>query len=264
MTQRRQKHWRLFVARFAGAFVLLGAAAPRPSLAQGGGAMPAHGIGTMELDRVLRTFLLADVLEYEARSSHESAHFEGLGWIGGDYNRLWLRALAEQPTNEGTGDYQVDAYYGRLISPFWNALAGARVDSREWNGRRVNRGLLAIGLEGIAPYWFETEPTLYVSQKGDVAARFEAATDVLFSQRLIVQPRLEVNAAAQRVPEFGVGSGINDVNIGFRARYEFTRKFAPYIGVSWVRRTGETAVLARRAGEIDGYRAIVFGLRAWR
>lgn len=253
------------VARLACAFVFVSTATVRPSAAQTGGVvMPGHAAGTMELDRVVRTFLLTDVLEYEARSSHQSVHFEGLGWIGGDYNRLWLRALGEQPTNEGTGDYQVDAYYGRLISPFWNALAGARVDSREWDGRRVNRGLLAIGLEGIAPYWFETEPALYVSQKGDVSARFEAATDVLFSQRFIVQPRLEVNAAAQRVPEFGVGSGINDVNIGFRARYEFTRKFAPYIGVSWVRRTGETAVLARRAGEIDGYRAIVFGLRAWR
>ena len=223
-----------------------------------------HGAGTMELDRVVRTFLLADVLEYEGRSSHESVHFEGLGWIGGDCNRLWLRALSEQPINEGAGDFQVDALYGRLVSPFWSALAGARVDSRLWQGRRVNRGLLSLGLEGLAPYWFEIEPTLYVSHKGDISARFETATDFLFTQRLILQPRIEINAAAQRVPEFGTGRGVNDVNIGLRARYEFTRKFAPYVGVSWVQRTGETAALARRVGEIAGYRAIVFGVRSWR
>lgn len=253
-----------FISRVLCTALLFSVAIGRRSTAQTGSGVRGHGAGTMELDRVVRTFLLADVLEYEARSSHQSAHFEGLGWIGGDYNRLWLRALSEQPTHEGTGDYQVDALYGRLVSPFWNALAGARFDSRQWDGRRVNRGLAAIGLEGIAPYWFEMEPTLYVSQKGDVSARFETATDFLISQRLIVQPRVEINAAAQRVPAFGVGSGINDVNVGVRARYEFTRKFAPYVGVSWLRRTGETAALARRAGEIDGYRTIVFGLRAWR
>ncbi len=255
---------RAFVGRLTCALLVLGAATARRSAAQAGDSMPGHGAGTMELDRVVRAFMLADVLEYEARSSHRSVHFEGLGWIGGDYNRLWLRALTEQPTDGGTGDYQIDALYGRLISPFWSALVGARIDSRQWAARRVTRGLLAIGLEGIAPYWFEMEPTVYVSQNGDVSARVEMATDILVSQRLIVQPRLEINATAQRVPQFGVGSGINDVNVGLRVRYEFSRKFAPYLGVSWLSRTGETALLARRAGEIDGYRVIVFGLRAWR
>ena len=260
---RHSHAWRALSGAVAGAvafhLVLASGAA-----GQTGRMGPDHGAGTMELDRMIRTFVLADVLEYEPRRTHQSAHLEALGWIGDDYNRVWLRVLSEQPTHGQGGDYQGDALYGRLVSPFWNALIGGRVDTRQWAGRRATRGLFAVGLEGIPPYWIELEPTVYVSPSGDVSARVETATDVLFTQRLIVQPRVEINAAAQRVPDFGVGAGINDLNVGVRARYEFTRKFAPYVGLNWFRRTGETAALARRTGEFTSYATVVFGVRAWR
>ena len=247
------------------------------------GPLGAQGMGmggdkrttSMDMDRVVRTFLLADVLEIQPNAPETPINFEGLGWIGGDYRRLYLRARAEQPTRGGGGgDLRADALYGRLVTPFWSAVAGVRLDTRARGGRdvvgvtpgdaRVTRGLLAVGLLGIAPFWFEMEPTLYVSQRGDVSADFESSFDLLLTQRLIVQPRVELSAAVQKVPEFGVGSGLNDVELGARLRYEFRRKFAPYVGVAWHRRTGGTAAMARAAGESVGGTDVTLGLRLWR
>ena len=238
--------------------------APTPPAPGAHGA--ASGTEGMSLDRVVRVFLLADQLEYAPAGDEPGVRVEGLGWIGGDYNRLWLRLEGDQPTTAGKSGHtwQADVAYGRLISPFWNALVGARVDTRQWAGERMTRGLVGVGLEGLGPYWIELEPMLYVSQDGDVSARIAGAFDVLFTQRLILQPRLEVNAAVQAVPEIGVGRGLNDIELGARARYEFSRRFAPYVGVNWHRRTGATAGMARAVGESDGDFSVVAGLRAWR
>ncbi|MDP1857994.1 MAG: copper resistance protein B [Gemmatimonadaceae bacterium] len=232
--------------------------------AQSPGMHGKQGAASMEMDKVRRTFLLADLLEYAPNGDDKLVRFEGLGWIGGDYNRLWLRAEGEQPTARGGGELDVEALYGRLVSPFWSALAGVRVDTRERGGNRVTRGLLALGFEGLAPYWFALEPTVFVSPKGDISARILTSFDLLFTQRFIIQPRLEMHAAVQKVPEFGVGSGLNDVALGARARYEVRRQFAPYMGVNWLRRTGRTASLARQVGEPVGDFSVVAGVRLWR
>lgn len=258
----------------------LGAAALLLQAAVFAGAAGAQGMGSgrmtsMDMDRAYRTFLLADVLEIKPNGPESPIDFEGLGWIGGDYQRLFLRAQGELPTSSlHGGDLQADALYGRLLTPFWSAVGGVRVDTRARAGRdvagvasgdrRVTRGLLALGFVGIAPFFFELEPTLYVSQRGDVSADFASSFDLLLTQRLIVQPRVELNAALQKVPEFGVGSGLNDVELGARLRYEVRRKFAPYIGVSWYRRTGGTAAMARAAGESVGGGVFAAGVRLWR
>ena len=243
--------------------------------AEAQGASPPKSTTSMEFDRQMRIFLLADVLELQPNGPETPINFEGLGWIGGDYRRLYLRVRAEQPTSAWSGgDLRADALYGRLLSPFWSAVAGLRLDTRERAGRdvagvvakpgRATRGMLAVGLLGIAPYWFEFEPTLYVSQDGDVSADLETSFDVLVTQRLIVQPRLELNAAVQAVPEFGVGSGLNDVEIGARFRYEIRRKFAPYLGIAWHRRIGGAAALARTAGGTIDETVVAAGVRLWR
>ena len=255
------------VAGVAGAALLLQMPLAFPVRAQ-----QPNRTTSMRLDREIRTFLLADVLDIQPNGADRPVNLEGLGWIGGDYNRLYLRAIGVRPTTGGGGDLQTDVLYGRLISPFWTAVAGARLDTRAGSEtvaggtarRRATRGLLAFGLEGLAPYWLEMEPTLFVSREGDVSARFETAFDLLFTQRLILQPRLELNAAVQQVPEFGVGSGLNDVALGARMRYEIRRKFAPYVGVSWSRRAGGTAAMARANGEAVRSSGVVLGVRLWR
>jgi copper resistance protein B len=159
----------------------------------------------------------------------------------------------------------VDVTYGRVVSPFWTALVGGRVEMRGLGSAQHNtRGLLALGFEGLAPYWFEMEPMLYVSNKGQVSGRFTTTIELYFTQRLILQPRLETNFAVQQVPELGIGSGVNDVELGARMRYEIRREFAPYVGLDWFRRTGATAGLARSAGEAVKEAGLVAGVRMWR
>lgn len=270
--------WRAGIRTLGGAAValLLEAAFAGAAGAQVTGSGPMTGMKGMGTERTIRTFLLADVLEIQPSESDRPVSFEGLGWIGGDRRRLFLRVQADLPTTGEGPEVQADVLFGRLLTPFWSAVAGARVDSREAGVHRVTggaqsgengratRGLLAVGLVGLAPLWFEMEPTLYVSQDGDVSAEFETAFDLLLTQRLIVQPRLELSAAVQRVPEFGVGAGLNDVEVGARLRYEIRRKFAPYVGVSWVRRTSGTAAMARAAGEPVSNGVVVAGVRMWR
>lgn len=214
-------------------------------------------------DDEIYTFVLFDQLEYAPGPSGQPISLEATSWTGGDLNRLWLRAEAEQSTLEGEGEAEIEAFYGRLVTPFFDALAGVRLDTR-WGGEGATRGFLAVGLQGLAPYWFEVEPTLYVSQAGDVSARLEASYELLFTQRLILEPELEASVALQEVPEWGVGSGVNDLGLGLRLRYEISRKFAPYIGYSHDWRFGETADFARMAGEKVSGGAFVFGVRVWR
>ena len=108
----------------------------------------------------------------------------------------------------------------------------------------------------------ETFPRLRY-EDGDVSARLTGTYDLLLTQRLIAQSRLELNVAAQEVEKFGVGAGVNDIELGLRLRYEIWREFAPYIGVSWLRQLGDTADIARREGEIVDDLALVVGVRVW-
>ena len=240
---------------------------------------PKHRSEAMELDRVIRVFVLANQLEIQPNAPERPVNFEALSWIGGDYRRLFIRAQGEQSTLESSGgELQLDALFGRLITPFWSVVGGARLDTRprltprisastgssNAGSSRVTRGMLGVGFMGLAPGWFELDPILLVSDKGDVSTEIEASFDLLLTQRLIIQPRMELNAAVQAVPEIGLGSGLNDVELEARMRYEFYRKFAPYIGVSWTRRTGGTAAMARSAGEPLSVRTFTAGVRIWR
>lgn len=218
----------------------------------------------MDLDRTIRVFALADVLEYVPNGTG-SVRVDGLSWVGGDYNRVYFRVDGNQPFRGRDGEIAFDAAYGHLVSPFWTALIGGRLETRALGtSSGKTRALVGVGFEGMSPYFFEVEPTLYVSTRGNVSAHLVVATDVLFSQRLILQPRFETHLALQAVPEFNIGSGINDVEFGARMRYEYTRKFAPYLGLSYTRSVGSTTVLARAAGERVRTSAVVFGARLWR
>ena len=220
----------------------------------------AYPVQGQTMDDKPRAFLLFHKLEYVPAPAEQPVELEGTGWVGGDINRLWLRGEGEQSTVHREGEAEVEALYGRLISPFFDAVAGVRVD-RRWGKGSATRGHLAVGLQGLAPYQFEVEPTLYVSDQGNVSAAFAASYHVLFAQRLKLESELETTAALQDVPAWGVGSGVNDLGLGFRLRYEFHRKFAPYVGYerSWM--FGETADLA---GGDASSGAFVFGVRIWR
>jgi copper resistance protein B len=219
--------------------------------------------GAQVMDSELHGFALLDRLELAPGRDGTPVAVDATSWLGGDVNRLWVRIEGDQETESDAGEVEVEALYGRLVSPFWDALVGVRLDHR-WGGDGATRAHLALGLEGLAPWWFELEPTLYVSHEGDVSAQLEAEYELLVTQRLVLQPRAELQVAVQDVPEFGVGAGFSVLELGARLRYEIRRELAPYLGVAWHRRLGDTADLARAAGEDASDVSLVVGLRVWR
>ena len=206
-------------------------------------------------------FLLLDPFEYQLRDGDDSFGWEADGWFGGDYDRLWVKT--EGDLGEDAGQAESQLLYGRLIAPFWDLQLGLRYDQPWGSDADPSRLFLVFGAEGLAPYFFDVEPAIFFSDGADVSARLEATMDILFTQQLILQPRLELEAAAQPVEENAVGQGLNEFELGARLRYEVRREFAPYVGISWTRKTGETAGVARRTGGEDSDFSVVLGVRTW-
>jgi len=217
----------------------------------------------VEDDQVF-SFLLFDQLEYRNNDGPDTFSWDVQGWIGDDYNRFWVKTEGDDNSfgNDG-GEVEVQALYSRLIAPFWDFQAGFRYDWLYGDDPDRSRAFAVIGVQGIAPYEFNVEPALYISEEGDVSARLTAEYDVLLTQRLILQPRFELNAAVQDVEDFGIGDGFNEVELGLRLRYEIKREFAPYVGITWVRQLGNTADITRRNGEEVSNLAAVLGIRLW-
>ena len=153
--------------------------------------------------------------------------------------------------------------YSRAIGPYFDIQGGIRYDLAYQGSGNKSRGFAVIGLQGMAPYFFHIDGGMYISEDGDLSASVEAEYDLLFTQRLIGQPVFETKVALQDAPEWGVGSGINNIGLGFRLRYEFARKFAPYIGINWERKLGETADMARVGGGHVSNLSLLAGVRMW-
>lgn len=215
-------------------------------------------------DPMFRTFTLFEKAEFRTGNAPDAAVFDAQGWIGGDYQRFWWKAEGEQETKGAkTGEFEAQALYSRLFSPFWDFQTGVRVD-RQYSGRtRDTTAFLVVGLEGLAPYWFELEPALFLSEKGKASFRFTSSYDQLITQRWVIQPRVDLNAAFQDDPRRKIAAGVNDFEFGVRLRYDMRRQFSPYVGVTWRRVLGKTADLVRRTGEDISTTSVVFGLRTW-
>jgi copper resistance protein B len=215
-------------------------------------------------DEAINTFTFFQKAEFRTGDAPDAAVLDAEGWIGGDYQRLWWKADGEQETKGAkAGEIELQALYSRLFSPFWDFQTGIRVD-RQYSGRtRDTTGYFVVGLEGLAPYWFEVEPALFVSEKGRVSARVTASYDQLITQRWVIQPRIDLNAAFQNDTRRNLATGLNDIEVGLRLRYDFRRQFSPYVGVTWRRVLGNTADLVRRTGEDISATSVVFGLRTW-
>lgn len=203
--------------------------------------------------------LIADRMEYRASKGRDGYAWEVMGWIGGDIDRLAIETEGEGAFGDALETGEVRAAWRHAFDPWWNLELGARQDF----GVGPDRTYGVIGIKGLAPYWFELGAHAFVSNKGDVHFRLEAEHDMRLTQRLILQPSLEIDAAAQDVPELGIGAGLQKIELGTRLRYEFVREFAPYVGVHWERKLGETARLSRMGGETPSSVSGVIGIRAW-
>ncbi|MET0532726.1 MAG: copper resistance protein B [Steroidobacter sp.] len=228
---------------------------------------PQHVMGEMSVehmnelmqmeDNAAYGMVLLDQLEWQRIDGADATVWEFDAWYGNDYNKIWFETEGERVHSEEEG--RVEVMWDRIISPWWSLQTGVRHDF----GAGPARTWLDLGIQGLAPYFFEIDAALYVGEQGRTAARFSAEHDVLITQRLILQPELELRLYGKDDPENGIGSGLSDAEIGLRLRYEIRREFAPYIGLHWERKFGQTATFAREDGEDSDDLLVVAGLRAW-
>jgi copper resistance protein B len=202
--------------------------------------------------------LIVDRLEAWDAEDERGERWELQGWLGGDVQRVWLRSEGERAGGV-TEHAEVELLYGRSVSAWWDLMAGLRHDTRP--GPSQTR--VAIGVQGLAPYKFEIAATGYLGDGGRSSARVEAEYELLLTNRLILQPALELEFNDRRDLRRGTGAGLSKAEAGLRLRYEFTRRFAPYLGVEHERSLGGTAALKRDAGEPSRETRLIVGLRLW-
>ncbi len=179
-------------------------------------------------------------------------------WVGYDLNKFWFKTEGEYVDGE-TESADMQFLYSRAIAPFWDFQVGYR--RAFYPDADRDYGVLAF--KGLAPYLFEVDADLFIGSSGQVGARLDAEYEYMFTQKLILSPEIELNLYSKDDPEIGIGSGLSDLELGLRLRYEIRREFAPYIGVNWSQKFGQTADYARDEGEDSSDVRFVAGIRAW-
>lgn len=246
-------------------------AAPPSAAALGG---PAHAADTVYrqdqmagarsvfLDEhgAIRSYrVLVDQFEARIQGGRDGYAWDGEVWYGGAINRLWVKTEGEGTFGSSPEQAEVQALWSHALDPWFNLQAGVRYDFRP----DPRRGYLVLGIQGLAPYWFEVDGAVFLSDHGDLSARFEGEYEQRITQRLILQPRIDLDFALQDVPEIGVGSGLSTAEAGLRLRYEIVPEFAPYVGVHYGRAFGDTAQFRRAAGRDVGGWSFLLGVRTW-
>lgn len=202
------------------------------------------------------TMVLADELEWSRQDGNGIQRWDLQGWYGGDHDKLWLKSTGEHDTDTHA---ELQALWSHAVLPFFDLQAGLRHDFQEGPARSH----AVLGLQGLVPYEFELDAALFLSERGDLGARVEFSHDLRLTQRLILQPELELELSAQDIPELGTGSGLGSGEFGLRLRYEIMREFAPYLGLRYARQFGATRDYAQAVGEPERGWQFVLGLRAW-
>jgi copper resistance protein B len=212
------------------------------------------------MDNTIFYHLLFDQLEGRTNGPDNEFRWDGEGWIGTDMNKLWFKSEGFVEHGRMT-DGDQEALYDRPIPylRYFDFQAGVRYDLDSDPGRTWG----AIGIEGLAPYFFEFAPTFYFSNRGFFAGRIEGSYDILITNRLIAQPQFEINFYSKSNRSRGIGSGLSELDTGLRIRYEISRRFAPYIGFAYTGAFGETATFTREEGGIVNDPRFIFGARVW-
>jgi copper resistance protein B len=220
-------------------------------------AFPEGLDGHATHERRITTFVLFDQLEWQG-GEEGGISIDNKSWIGGDMNRLWLRAEGESSAGRPE-NAQLHVMYGRSVSRWWDVVAGVREDFKPGPAQTW----LAVGIQGLAPQWFEVEATAYIGEQARTHFRFEVEYELLFTNRLILQPLFETEIYGKDDPLRRIGAGLSSIDAGLRLRYEFRREFAPYVGIVWHRAFFGSADFARADGEEIGNSRLVLGMRTW-
>lgn len=183
---------------------------------------------------------------------------EGQAWYGRNYDKFVIKIEGEIVDGD-VEEIQNDLLWSHAFNSFWDVQSGIRLDG----GEGPNRNWLAVGVQGLAPYWFEMDSTFYVGESGRTALQFEAEYELLITQKLVLQPRAEMNFYGKDDLELGIGSGLSSASIGLRLRYEFSRQFAPYVGVEWNGTFGNTADFVEAEGKDTRETQWLAGVKFW-
>jgi copper resistance protein B len=234
---------------------------PPPTAATDISPSPVPHGGGMAEETMLIWHVLFDQLEGRMNGSDTELRWDGEGWVGTDYNRLWFKSEGFVNEQGRVEDGIQEVLYDRPISflRYFDWQAGLRYDWDSSPGRLWG----ALGIEGLAPGFFDVEATLYVRDAGHFAGRVNGSYDLLLTNRLIAQPELELNFYSKKDPVRAVGTGLAEIDTGLRLRYEFSRKFAPYIGVVYDGKFGDTATFVRHEGGVANDVRFIFGIRVW-
>ena len=215
-------------------------------------------IGHSVHDSAINYFVLFDQLEWQG-GGNGGIDWDNRGWVGKDRHRFWFRTEGESDDGRLTKAHG-SALYGRAVSRWWDVVVGVHQDLRPGAARTW----AAIGVQGLAPYFFEVQATAYLGAAGRTHLRVETEYELLVTNRLILQPLVELDIDGKADPARRLGAGLTSVETGLRVRYEFRREVAPYLGVTWQRKFFGTADQARAAGEAVSRAQLVVGLRLWR
>ncbi|WP_262031816.1 copper resistance protein B [Microvirga sp. Mcv34] len=203
--------------------------------------------------------VLLDRLETRFQKGGNAYRWDAQAWYGGDIDKLWFKSEGNGAYRGKLEDAELQALWSRTITPWTDLQMGVRQDFAP-NPRRTQA---VLGLQSLRPFMYNVEAALFLSNKGELTARFEAEYDLFLTQRLILQPRVEANLSAQNIRELGIGAGLSTVEAGLRLRYQFIPEFAPYIGVEYERSVGNTASFARANGQDVSILRYLVGLRSW-
>ncbi|MDX1645085.1 MAG: copper resistance protein B [Thermoanaerobaculia bacterium] len=215
---------------------------------------PPERFGHPVMDDALYVFTLFEQLEARFTDDDGADHlgWEAQGWAGGDSHKFWWKSEGAA-TIEGpqTGEAETDLLYSRLISPFWSVQVGAQYADGWGDEETASRWSGVVALQGLAPYRFEVDGSLYLSEEGEVTFELEGEYELRVTQRHVLQPKLELALAA----------GLTAVDLDLRWRYEIRRELAPYLGIAYQRLLGETAEIVEAAGEESDRFLVVTGVR---
>jgi len=220
--------------------------------------LPGVAFGAGMEDDPLLTMLTVDQLEIRSNNDNSFFAWDAEGWIGKDLNKLWIKSDGDYDDGR-VEEVELQALYSRAIAPFWDMQVGWRRDIRP----TPDRDWLAIGVKGLAPYYFDVDVALFIGENGRTGARLQFEYEFMLNQKLILTPEIEINLYGKNDPAVGLGSGLSDIEAGLRLRYEIRREFAPYIGINWNHLYGQTGDFARAEGEDTDDYQFVFGIRAW-
>ena len=218
-----------------------------------------NGMAGGKSDDPLLTTVMINELEVRSADGPASLALDAEAWIGYDLNKLWFKTEADAVEGE-TDEAEVQLLYSRAIARYWDFQAGWR---RDIGSKQPDRDWLSLGFKGLAPYFFEVDAELFFGESGRVNARLNAEYEVLFTQRLILTPEVQINLFSKDDAAVGIGSGLSDLELSLRLRYEIRREFAPYIGVNWTTRYGQTAGFSRDEGGDSSDVQVVVGVRVW-